>query len=507
MARYGEMFQFLMGEPAFVATTALNAVLAALFLAIAGTWLPLLVLRGSKSETVADGVVPPRDADLNWFSLFTLSVGGGLVLTVTLGTASAFVFKQLLPGAALAFVIGLAAATLLFVRIRRDRVELGVGSIVLAAITAVPFCLGLWHHVFMAFPQDLPSGPVIVFSDLHRDSGFHVHLASILAETGLPLRDLYGSPTQEYSPVIHTGHGVLLGSIATVLQTSMYRASTALWIVVMVLLSWSAGVLLSRGSVPHAIVLLGSLCPLVLGPLAVPTMATLTQPPFALNQFTQSSLTAPRMYWNLPQALSTAMVAVALVCFDGYCRAEPRSRARLRWVFGSAAAMAASGWVKPSLFVFYGPALLIALLVHRAAIRETAAAIATLAGAVAVYLLPSWLVTVAEHPSWSLHPSVEQTQHVAKFVLLGCGPALLLSFGPLRKLPGLLVRKSDPQPLTPALVAMGGSLLFALLFRENRYEELKDFSVFQPNIWWGPSACVVLLVPLLLRSATQRIVA
>lgn len=512
LSRYGEILDFLLAEPGFVATTVLYAVLAGLCLAVSGTWLPLLAWRTSHSSRELRGDSPAAEPDLNGVALLALAVGGGLVLTVSLGTASAYLLKRLLPGLVAAVVVGLLTLVPLVRGLRGGGIRLGTSRTAFAVLTVIAFSLGLWQHVIMAFPRAEMTSPhdsstmsVIAFADLHRDSGFHVHLATILSQTGLPLRDLYGSPTQEYSPVIHTGHGVLLGSLAGGLGTSEYRASTALWIVVMVLTAWSACALLAGEDVPGPIVVLGSLCPLVLGPLSVPTLAMLTQPQFVMGQLIESPLTAARMYWNLPQATSTAMVAVALICVDGLCRAAGGRGGRLWWTIAAAAAIGASGWVKPSLFVFYAPALVLALVVHRAGIRETAAAVVIFVAAAAVYLLPSWLVSVAEHPSWSLHPTAAQTQHVVKFLLLGCGPALLLSLGPLRRMFGSILQPSQPQTLTVALVAMGGSLLFALLFREDRYAELENFAVFQPNIWWGPSACVVLLVPLLLRSAVQRI--
>ncbi|MBX3440166.1 MAG: hypothetical protein KF861_21940, partial [Planctomycetaceae bacterium] len=151
------------------------------------------------------------------------------------------------------------------------------------------------------------------------------------------------------------------------------------------------------------------------------------------------------------------------------------------------------------------PALPLALLLHRAPLRDLAASTSTLAAGVVVYLLPQWLVTVAEHPSWSVRPSLVQAQHVATFVILGCGPALLLSLGPLRSLWRSVLKRTEPEPLTWALIAMGGSLLFALLFQEDRFAALRHATIYQPNLWWGPSACAVLLFPLLLRAAIERI--
>lgn len=506
MARYGEMLRFLGGDPGFIATTVVQAVLAALFLSVVGTWLPLLIRSGSAAREGDESPDTMGDQPLSRFGLFTLSLGGGLMLVVGLGTASALLFKQLMPGVIASIVTGLVT-TILLIRQKRTVGPARVGIGVMVILTLVPLTMTLWHHIFTAFPFGEGEAEIVVFSDAFRDSGFHIHLASVLSETGLPLRDLYGSPDHAYSPLVHTGHGVLMGSLALVLRTSIYRASTALWMVAMVLLCWSVATLLSRRSIPRPVIVLGSLCPLFLGPLTMPTLAVLTQPVFAINQLSSTALTAPRMYWNLPQTLTSALTAMSLLCLDGYCGSARSNRRRLNWIVAAAAAIAVSGWVKPSLFIFYGPALLITLIISRCTFRDILTVAGIFAAAVVVYLLPSWLVPVADHPSWSIHPSLEQTQHVLTLLVFGCGPAALLAIGPIRELISRVFRPGDPHPLTVALVAMGGSLLFALLFLEDRFANLAAFRIYQPNLWWGPSACLVLLAPLLIESAVERIIA
>jgi hypothetical protein len=298
--------------------------------------------------------------------------------------------------------------------------------------------------------------------------------------------------------VTHTGHAVLIGSLSTVLGVSPFGAATALWNLALILIAWSAAVLLLRYGASRGMVVLGSVCPLLLGPLAAPSFDPLSLPAYVI---VHDPLVAARMYWNISQAISTGLAAIALILFDGYCREAVRSRECFVLIGLTALAVAVSGWVKPSLFIFYGPALIVTLLVHRVGLRDVMLAGALLAAGVAVYMLPAWLVPVAEVPPWSLHPSLEQTSAVASFVVFGCSAVLLLSVHPLRRLFRDIVDKSGPRPVTLALVAMGGSVLFALLFRE---EQFVGFRTFQPNIWWGASACAVLLLPLVLAVAAER---
>ncbi|MEZ6052105.1 MAG: hypothetical protein R3C02_12045 [Planctomycetaceae bacterium] len=504
---YGRLFTILASQPGFVLSTVLLALLIGLWLAIMGAWLPWFALRWTEDESG-----PEKDqgltnvstrkaavsAPVSLVSLLTLSIGGGLCSVVFWGTLSAFVFKQLIPGAIIASVLGLLAASRLVIAILRRRISLKEGGWAFAIVTGASFLIGFWQHVFTEIPDNSRGIETYVYSELQGDTAFHVFLASVLKETGLPLRNLYGSTEHDYSPVTHTGHGVLIGTFSSLLGISVYRASTSLWIVATVLIVWATFDLLSRATLPKGFLTIGSLSPLLLGPVSIPVFALLANPQLARNQ---EPLISARMYWNVTQAISTSLGAVVLLCFHLYGRTESESH-RLRMIGITTLVLIASGWVKPSLIIFYGPALLLSLLVHRAPIRDLAVVIGLLVMGVAVYLLPAWLVPVPEVPSWSLHPSWEQTMEVLSFVVFGCGAGLLLSIGPLKTLIATVTTRSEPQAITLALIAMGGSLIFALLFRE---EQFVGFRVFQPNLWWGPSACVVLLFPLVLLSSARRI--
>ncbi len=160
------------------------------------------------------------------------------------------------------------------------------------------------------------------------------------------------------------------------------------------------------------------------------------------------------------------------------------------------------GWIKPSLAILYGPALVIWLAANRAYAREWLCVLLVGSGAAIVYALPALLAPLPRHPAWSFHVDAEQWRQVADFVRLAAPSLLVLAVAPLLRLLGAGWREREWRTLDLALLAAGGSVLFALLFREDQFV---GFRYFQPNLWWGLSACSVLLVPLLAREALAAI--
>ncbi len=495
---YDNLLRIIAEQPVSILVAVAWSLVTVLALLLVGGWLPVLVwgrwsADASGTHSQHDEVVP-----VHAVSLLALMLGGGVMLSVALGTLSAYVAKSVLPGMVLSVVFGLTSTLLLIRNLRVRRLNLGTSRQVFAAVSACAVLLTLWHHAVSDFADESDGGRRVIFTDLNGDTSFHVYLAMMIRETGLPLRDLYGSPFREYSQVTHTGHGVLIAGIASVLPVTEFRASASLWVAASVLLCWSSMAVVIRSKVSGKFVVAAGLIPLVFGPLMLPSSMPLLHPEAALAIDPGIS---NRMYWNLPQALSTALAALGLILFDGYCRSERGDAGRPKLLVLVCVVIVASGWVKPSLFILYAPALLVTLLVQRARLTELVSSFVLLAMGVVVYLLPAFLVDVPEVPSWNFHPNVEQTVEVAKFVGYGCGAVLLLAVSPLARLFRELVHPQQPRVLTLPLVAMGGSLLFALLFREERFV---GFKAFQPNIWWGPSACVLLLIPLLIRHAVRQ---
>jgi hypothetical protein len=148
--------------------------------------------------------------------------------------------------------------------------------------------------------------------------------------------------------------------------------------------------------------------------------------------------------------------------------------------------------------IFYGPALILWLGFSGARAAEYAVTVLILAASFLIYLLPDILHELPPHPGWSFAVDSDQWLGVARF-LWHAGLSLIIAM-----LAVAIRSKANRwqcrrwQLLDLGVVAFGGSVLFALFFREDRFV---GFIVLQPNIWWGMSACIVLLVPLLAREA------
>ncbi len=498
MSPYDNFLWMITGHPdgVFAAVGWAMATLGGLLLI--GGWLPLLVSWSQTSVTDPNRSASDDSSVLNVVSLLALTLGGGVILLVTIGTLSAYFLKDVFPGVLLSGLVGLVSTTRLLMNLRGRSLRMGTSRGVFAVVTVFAIAMTLWHHTVSEFEYSTPAGPALAFTDLNGDTSFHVYLAVMVREAGLPLRDMYGSPFRDYCPVTHIGHGVLIAGLASVWRISEYHASASLWVSASLLLCWSSVALMTRSRVSGKFVLAAGVIPLVFGPLMLPSIMPLFDPDAALVIGPGIS---NRMYWNLPQALSTALAAVGLVLFDEYCKRGTNGSGRLTMIGLVTMAIVASGWVKPSLFIFYAPGLLVSLFLQRSRLSDLAMTVGILVVGVIVYLLPAWLVTLPKVPSWSFYPNPEQTSEVAKFVGFGCGGVLLLALSPIKRLFRELVHPQEPRVLTLPLVAMGGSILFALLFREERFV---GFMSFQPNIWWGPSACVLLLIPLLIRYAVSE---
>ncbi|MCA9077942.1 MAG: hypothetical protein KDA93_23135 [Planctomycetaceae bacterium] len=494
MSSYDQFLRMIADEPGNVFSAVGLALVTLFVLFCVGGWLPRLCW-GQQSDDRDSSIISPPPRILE---IIALMLGGGVMLAVTLGTLSAYVTKSVLPGMVLTGVLGFASSVRLLRDLRGCKLTWGVNRLTFVLVTISAMAMSLWHHVVSEYEISQGSKAVIAYSDLNGDTSFHVYLATSVRDSGLPLRDLYGSTTREYSQVTHTGHGVLIAGLASVLRASEFHVSASLWMSAALLLSWSSMAIVMRSQLSGFIMFVCGILPLMFGPLMIPSFLPFFHPSAALAIDPGIS---NRMYWNLPQALSTALAAVALVLFDKYCRRVMGGDGERRMLILATLAIVTSGWVKPSLFIFYAPALLVTLAIQRARLTSVALTIGILAVGVVTYLLPGFLVDVPELPPWSFHPNRQQAIEVARFVGFGCGAVLLLAVAPLYRLIRELVHPQEPRVVTLPLVAMGGSLLFALLFREERFVEFKSF---QPNIWWGPSASVLLLLPVLIRHAVRQ---
>jgi hypothetical protein len=164
----------------------------------------------------------------------------------------------------------------------------------------------------------------------------------------------------------------------------------------------------------------------------------------------------------------------------------------------SVALIAIGGWVKPSLVIFYGPALILWLAFSGARAAEYAVTVLVLAASILIYSLPAILHELPPHSGWSFAMDSGQWLGVARFLWHAALSLVIAALAVVIRSKANRWQCRRWQVLDLGVVAFGGSVLFALFFREDRFV---GFIVLQPNIWWGMSACIVLLVPLFAREA------
>jgi len=205
------------------------------------------------------------------------------------------------------------------------------------------------------------------------------------------------------------------------------------------------------------------------------------------------------MYWNFPQAASIGISLIGLFCFDLFCIKRGEKQGESRFLYLASLFFIIGGLIKPSLIIFLAPALLIWLGLNRCSLKDYFGVVLIILFGVIVYFLPLFMVDVPSHPSWNIHLSLKKSWETLRFALLGGGSLIILAIGSLTTLilNGKFSLKTTKDLL---LIALGGSFLFALLFQEDRFV---NFVVFQPNLWWGPSGCLILLFPFLIRETAK----
>ena len=492
MGTYAPLLEVLSDAPAALALHALRSLIAVGSLALAGLWLPL-------------AVSPAASRDSSWLAAAALA--SGLAMAALCWTLSFLAMGS--PVAGHVALAGFAAAG----AVRAWRGRSGwAGSFssrwIWVASTLFALALSLWHHGATELPS---SGDprLSFFNDQQRDLSIHVMMAGLVAEAGLPMQNLLGAADVEYASLRHTGHLALIAGLASALSCSLYESAVALWTLANVLTAWAALALLSGRVVPGWLrvgVVFATLC---WGAAAVPSAARLLEPTQpgddgTLELAAMGFWVAARGFSNITQQLSIALTLGGLLFVDLFAvakreggRAGPLlAAALLLWIVGA--------WTKPSLIIFYIPALFLWLGLNAAAARDYACVLAAIAAGVFVYILPAWVAPLAEGSGWSASFDVEQAEQVGRFLLLATPGLWFLAVSPLVALARRLgrVRQASGEEswslLELCLIAAGGSLVFSLVFREDSFV---GYRYFQPNLWWGMSGCIVLLVPLLGRRA------
>ncbi len=500
MELYEIYLGLLQGGGAALLISALWAGAGLLLLFLVGLWFPLCLAGGSSRFEA--GVGPTSvGSPLNWVRLLPLALAGGLATATTAWTLSLFAFDGFALGNFIVYGACLLGAGLVWKR--RDEMTGGIShpqAWLFASLFAL--ALGLWHHAATELPI-LHDVPRLVFSDLHRDLGAHVQMAGLVREGGLPMQSFWGALDHDYWALSHTGHLVLIAGISQFLGIGLYPAASLLWIDAIVLIAWGVLALLKGSGLGGSARFMLVVATLVWGALAFPELHRLHDP---LRESAGGGfeLDAPgywiagRGFWNLPQTLSLSLTLVGLLVLEAFGVARQGRRGGGVLLAAAIFLLVVGGWTKPSLVIFFGPALLLWLALNRAQPRELFLAVGALSAGAFVYAIPALFFFLPPAPAWTLLPTAEQSAMVGTFMLMASPGLLVLAMTPavgLVRERGLL---SDFRVLDLALVAAGGSLLFGLLFREDQFV---GFRVFQPNIWWGMSACLLLLVPLLGRAA------
>lgn len=410
-------------------------------------------------------------------------VGAGIGLNLLLWTGSLFAVHSAIPGTAASGVLALAGIAGAVRHHRQWAISRGSGCWSAALLLGAGF--GLWQHALLEFPLRVERVSHYIYNDFWTDLPIHVHVATLIGEGGLPLRSVFGTPdpARPFEPPGHVGYAVWMDGVSSITGIGPYHAAAVVWILCRILTAWSAWELLADRVRSPWLRVLASLVPLVLGGVGWPRWNVSTD----LEKVAAAgSQVAGAMSWNLPQAASVAIAFVSMVFYDQYCR-----RGRTPDLFLTAFLQVVSGLCKPSLFILLAPALLIRLALQRTSWRTIAGVVAILLSGVGIYHLPLLYPVFSLSRGWSLHPSAGQARDVLSFFLWKCGGIFLLSLPFLRKLFGDLGRPAERRPVDLLLIAMGGSLLFPLLFRE---EDLVPLGM-QPNLFWGAMGCLSLLWP------------
>lgn len=408
-------------------------------------------------------------------------IGMGLAFCLLVWTACLFVGASLWVGNAIVAVVTVVAG----MRQREHvlvRPDLAMPR-VFVAVTLGALALGIWQYG--AFETVTDRG-ALLFNDRYGDVPSHLHMAGLIADSGLPRISTYGLTGESHHPLVHSGYAVILIG-AHSFGLGLYQSLSCLWILAYVVLGWSCLALLERRiDRPFALVL-GALIPLFWAglwpvewhgwwPDALGVSAADQLEGFLRKLKNVSGI----MYHNFPQTWAVAMTAVGLWCFDSYAR-HPERRG---YLVATMASIVASGWIKPSLAFLFAPALVIVLVLRRAKVGDFLVVILGFAVGVFGYLLPSFFAELPDARAWELGPDGKGSSRVFWHFAKGAtGGLLVVAFFARDALRRALTSASAWVGVT--IVAAGGGAMFALLFRESGLQG-------QPNLLWGASGSIAL---------------
>ena len=488
MEIYFIYIELLAKSPGVIATIIGSTVIGIIATWFSGIWVAALLVK--------EKFLLSNQFSNNWQWLHPVIFASGLGSLLTVWTVTLYFHIELSWGALILVFPALLGGVLFW----RSNLNINrSGWLAISLISLITFLMGLWQHALTDLPME-EGLEYLVYSDLHQDLTFHVALASIIEGSGLPLINVQPSPTYEFSGLAHTGHITLIAGFSNLLGISKYMASTVVWLISMLLTAWGVLALLTKQAnlgIPYKLLIV--VATLVWGSSILPDPRWLLNPGQAVSHANPGLWIASRSYWNISQALSIGLTLGGLLLLDLYCEFRKKNEIHLFVLGLSVGLIVLGGFTKPSLVIFYGPALIIWLFLSGARALEYLVALIVLAAGFLIYFLPAFLNVIPSMPSWSLASDQQQWLGVAKFLWQASLSLAIVTFVIVSKSISTGWRDRQWQLIDLGVIAFGGSVLFAILFRENQFV---GFWVLQPNIWWGLSACIVLLVPLVGREVS-----
>ncbi|MCA9040492.1 MAG: hypothetical protein KDA65_09110 [Planctomycetaceae bacterium] len=369
-------------------------------------------------------------------------------------------------------------------------------------VTLIALLIGIWHHgvvgnqIALQGKPDAPPEQMIVFNDRQSDVSFHVLCSTLIQEYGLPRIDPFGTYNEKYMPLGHVGYSTLIAGCSELTRQDPYCITSALWILTYLMLGWLALCCVEQYQLNSDVAIVAGITPLLWGQLGVPNLRLLITPSTIPNLQGLESKLAGDQFHNIPQSWSMVFGLAFLFCFQQY----QQSGRSYRWWLAGILSLIVSGWVKPSLLILLGPALIICMIVNRNNLREWLSLVISMALGMLVYCLSALMADLPSGNKWFFTLTHErflseiiEYQWIPSLTYFGLGLGVGLIYLVLRlktAFPDIKARH-ELNWADLSLIAVLGSLLFALLFRELSGDIV--FNENQPNIRWGISASISIL--------------
>ncbi len=354
--------------------------------------------------------------------------------------------------------------------------------------------LGLWVHGL----EGARIGENIWYNDAFGDHAWHLLNAELLRDHGLPLVESSGAVGAPFAPPTHTGLAVLVAVALDLTRLPSAAVARGLGLLLVLLLALTTrDVALAFGARRLHATALGGLA-LVWGGLAclIPgAEAALSGDvrgvALAVANAYRGGLAGASTYHNLTQALGVVLAMAGLGWAQrAWLSGSPRLMA---W---SGALLGASALAKPSLLAMLGPAILIVLAARRDG-RGFIVWAGALAPGLVLLAMPGWLQNLPAGAAWQIAPH-DVTATMLGVVGMVAITAPLWVDAATRLASRLREGRVDGWETTG--LALGGSILFALVF-----EEADPARRNHRNEWWPLLGMALVQVPIVGGALLERL--